>query len=147
MGALIARLRYRARLPGAAGYFLSVGLLLGLLAACPPESRALDAAAGVETDPGSGLIIDAGWELVRGHCVACHSARLVTQNRGSRETWLSMIRWMQETQGLWQFDQATENTILDYLARNYGPADVYRRSPLAPEFLPANPYAKKTPSK
>lgn len=92
------------------------------------------------TDPASGLIIDSGWELVRGHCAACHSARLVTQNRGSREAWESMIRWMQETQGLWQFDPETEATILDYLARNYAPGETYRRMPLPMEQMPPNPY-------
>ena len=98
-------------------------------------------AAGPQVDPGSGLVIDAGWELVLGHCTACHSARLVTQNRGSRETWLSMIRWMQESQGLWPFDTVTEDAILDYLSRNYAPAASSRRAPLARELLPANPHA------
>jgi mono/diheme cytochrome c family protein len=108
-----------------------------------PATAATPGSGGLEVDPASGLVIDAGWELVRGHCSACHSARLVIQNRGSRETWLSMIRWMQESQGLWQFDPATEATILDYLSRNYGPMASSRRAPLPSDQLPVNPYARK----
>jgi hypothetical protein len=106
-----------------------------------PTVAASAAPANQAIDPVSGLIIDAGWELVRGHCGACHSAKLVTQNRGSREAWESMIRWMQETQGLWQFDPETEAAMLDYLARNYAPAESYRRMPLPAEQMPPNPYA------
>lgn len=99
----------------------------------PPELAKLSAAP--EIDPGSGLIIDEGWELVRGHCAACHSAKLVTQNRGTRDTWEGMIRWMQETQGLWPLAE-NESLVLDYLAGNYGPLSVGRRRPLPPELLP-----------
>jgi hypothetical protein len=125
--------------------------LAGILLLMAGQATAADASRGEppvagapvgapKTDPLSGLIIDDGWELVRGHCAACHSARLVTQSRGSRDTWESMIRWMQETQGLWPFDVETETIILDYLARNYAPAEQYRRQPLPPELSPANPY-------
>jgi hypothetical protein len=89
-----------------------------------------------ETDPHSGMIIDQHWELVNAHCTVCHSARQITQQRGSRETWLHLIRWMQEEQGLWQFDTDTENNILDYLEKNYAPSASYRRAPLSPDLLP-----------
>ena len=105
--------------------------------------RTVEQSAGQEVDPSSGLIIDEGWELVRGHCAACHSARLVTQNRGNRQTWEDMIRWMQETQGLWPLDAVTENAILDYLARNYAPRAGARRAPLPAELMPLNPYEPK----
>ena len=87
-------------------------------------------------DTASGLIIDDHWELVRAHCTVCHSAGQVTQQRGTRDTWFNLIRWMQKTQGLWQFDEATENGILDYLAKNYAPPASYRRAPLTPDLLP-----------
>lgn len=87
-----------------------------------------------------GLIIDDNWLLVNANCSACHSAKLVTQNRGNRQTWLEIIRWMQETQGLWQFDPTTEKNILDYVAKNYPPSAVARRAPLPRTMLPANPY-------
>jgi hypothetical protein len=98
---------------------------------------------GPETDPASGLIIDDNWTLVRNNCSACHSAQLVTQNRGSRQNWLDMIRWMQETQGLWPFDAETEKGILDYLEKNYAPGTVHRRVPISKSLMPENPYENK----
>ncbi|WP_417616663.1 hypothetical protein [Oceanisphaera sp.] len=111
----------------------ALALLLGLAAA--PASAA-------EKDPHTGFIIAPGWETVRNNCIACHSASLVTQNSGSREHWLSLIRWMQESQGLWAFDADTENTILTYLSSNYGPKEDARRPPLRPDQRPENPYSQ-----
>jgi cytochrome c5 len=99
---------------------------------------ALPTAAAVETDPETGRIIAPGWDTVKTNCTACHSARFITWQRGDRETWLSMIRWMQKTQGLWQLKPATENTILDYLATNYPPGEASRRKNLPPAAMPAN---------
>ena len=158
-------MRYqRKHPPGADGLIYTFLFLAGvLLVGCgekqPPASAepsspppvtvektepAANPAPGI--DPVSGLVIDEGWELVLGHCAACHSASLVTQNRGSRETWKDMIVWMQETQGLWPLDPQTEATILDYLARNYPPSASSRRAPLPPEQMPANPYENTDPS-
>jgi len=88
------------------------------------------AASAQETDPETGLVIAEGWETVRDNCTACHSADLVTQNSGSRNHWEKLIRWMQKTQGLWEFAPETEATILDYLAEHYGPKEGARRPPL-----------------
>lgn len=93
-----------------------------------------------ETDPATGFIIAPGWETVRNSCIACHSAGLVTQNSGDREHWLSLIRWMQDSQGLWPFDPATEETILEYLSTYYGVKKGGRRLPLTADQLPVNPY-------
>jgi hypothetical protein len=89
-----------------------------------------------EVDEATGLRIDAGWEQVRVHCGGCHSHALVTSQRADRQTWLDMIRWMQATQNLWQFDAATEAAILDYLAANYPPQPNRRRAPIPPSLLP-----------
>ncbi|MBR9829701.1 MAG: hypothetical protein GYB41_13855 [Oceanospirillales bacterium] len=97
-------------------------------------------AIAAEKDPDTGLILADGWEVVRSNCTACHSAGLVTQNSGSRNYWLGLIRWMQATQNLWQFDAATEKTILDYLSTHYGVKEGARRQPLPREFMPVNPY-------
>jgi len=72
-------------------------------------------------DQVTGLIIDdkGHWETVRNNCIACHSAKIVTQNKMSRTTWLETIRWMQESQGLWPLGDS-ENLILDYLSTYYG---------------------------
>ncbi|MDY7115999.1 hypothetical protein RAN53_06525 [Halomonas sp. SSL-5] len=97
-------------------------------------------AGAQETDPESGLVMAEGWETVRSNCTACHSANLVTQNSGTRNHWEYLIRWMQETQGLWEFQPETEDTILDYLAEYYGPKEDTRRPALPRTLMPDNPY-------
>lgn len=87
-------------------------------------------------DPVTGLNIDAGWELVRAHCGGCHSHKLVTSQQADRQTWLDIIRWMQLTQNLWEFEDATESVILDYLSRNYPPQPNRRRAPIRPSLMP-----------
>jgi hypothetical protein len=63
------------------------------------------------------------------NCTPCHSARLVTQNRMTREGWEQTIRWMQKTQNLWDLG-ANEAIILDYLAAHYAPEKKGRRQNL-----------------
>ncbi|MCH8302180.1 MAG: hypothetical protein IH912_05460 [Proteobacteria bacterium] len=106
-------------------------LLLTALLLLP--GAALQAA---EIDEATGLIRNPGWELVRIHCGGCHSHATVTGQRADRQTWLGMIRWMQATQNLWQFDAATEARILDYLAENYPPQPNQRRAAIPPALLP-----------
>ncbi|WP_306642884.1 hypothetical protein [Sanyastnella coralliicola] len=77
----------------------------------------------------TGLIVDDGFEQVKVTCLACHSAKLVTQNRADRDGWKKMIRWMQETQNLWDLGP-NEDIILDYLAKNYAPEQEGRRANL-----------------
>jgi hypothetical protein len=111
-------------------------LLLTALLATTPTLRA-------ETDPATGLIIADDWELVRAHCGACHSYRLITAQRGDASFWRSAIRWMQRTQNLWALPEAQETAIVDYLARNYNETDWGRRPPLSPVLQP--PLNRQTP--
>ena len=103
-----------------------------LFAALP----SLTGARAADVDEATGLLVAPGWELVRAHCGGCHSHALVTGQRADRQTWLDIIRWMQATQNLWQFDAATEAAILDYLAANYPPQANRRRAPIPPSLLP-----------
>ena len=80
-------------------------------------------------DVSTGLIVAAGFEEVRSNCTNCHSAKLVTQNRMSRDTWRKTIIWMQTTQGLWDLGDR-QKIILDYLATHYSPEDEGRRANL-----------------
>ena len=95
----------------------------------------LSVPAAADTDSKTGLALGPGFEVVSVQCTVCHSARLITQNRTDREGWLEMIRWMQETQGLWPLG-AQEEAVLDYLAANYGARPAGRRAPLPPALLP-----------
>ncbi|WP_245953093.1 hypothetical protein [Alteromonas aestuariivivens] len=90
---------------------------------------------GTQIDQQSGLIKADGFSLVLAHCSACHSPSLITQNAMSRERWLQIIRWMQNTQKLWPLGDA-EPVILDYLSTWYGPKTSARRPPLAPYLMP-----------
>ena len=91
-----------------------------------------------EIDSATGLNIAPGWELVRMHCGACHSYKLVTSQKADREGWDKMIKWMQETQNLWSFDEITEEEILDYLSSSYPPGKTRRRPLLDISLMPIN---------
>ncbi len=77
----------------------------------------------------TGLIDSEGLQVVIASCTACHSAKLITQNRATREGWVSMIRWMQATQNLWDLGES-EELIVTYLATNYAPTKKGRRANL-----------------
>jgi cytochrome c5 len=121
-----------------------------LLSACSKEAPDAASVAAPEPavalqpalDPVTGFKMTGDWELVRGNCTACHSAKLITQQRGSARQWLTMIRWMQQKQNLWAFDADTENRIITYLADNYPPSDAQRRAAIPPHLMPPNPYAQ-----
>ncbi len=77
----------------------------------------------------SGLIVGENWELVKTHCTSCHSAQLITQNKATKEGWDHTIKWMQESQNLWDLGDDHEG-VVEYLATYYGPGDSGRRSQL-----------------
>lgn len=101
-------------------------------------------ADGVEVDSATGLVMRGDWELVRNNCIACHSSRLITQQRGTATQWINLIRWMQQKQNLWTFDPDTEQRIVAYLAENYPPQADRRRATIPPDLMPPNPYAPPT---
>lgn len=74
----------------------------------------------------TGLVYAPGFELVKANCTVCHSSKLITQNRATKEGWEQMIDWMQETQGLWDLGNKKEK-IVTYLAKNYAPESKGRR--------------------
>jgi len=88
-------------------------------------------------DESTGLIKNQGWQQVRAHCGGCHSHALVTSQRADRNTWQEIIRWMQATQNLWQFQPEVETQILDYLATSYPPQPNRRRAPIPATLMPA----------
>jgi len=77
----------------------------------------------------TGLIAGQGLESVLTYCVSCHSAKLITQNRATKEGWLSMIHWMYETQNLPKLGEH-EPIIVNYLADFYAPEALGRRKKL-----------------
>lgn len=126
---------------------LTLALAVSALAGCTDEPVTEQpvvppAAAGTEPaiDPVTGLRMATDWELVRANCVACHSAKLITQQRGTAQQWLTLIRWMQAKQNLWPFDADVEARIIAYLATNYPPGENRRRPPIPPALMPPNPW-------
>ena len=105
--------------------------ILPLLVLLPIVTDAAD------IDTATGLVVAPGWRQVRAHCGGCHSYKLVTAQRADRRTWLEIIRWMQASQNLWQFEPSTEAQIIDYLAASYPPLANRRRAPLPPRLMPA----------
>ena len=77
-------------------------------------------ADSLKHDPTTGLVVDERLTLVVAQCTACHSSKLILQNRFTRDGWKEKIRWMQRTQKLWDLGE-TEPVVLDYLVKYYGP--------------------------
>ncbi len=124
--------RSATALLGVATLVAGVPAVPRISADAPPSGRAV-----VEIDPATGLVVDPRLPLVQGQCTVCHSAALITRTRASRETWESMIRWMQATQNLWVLPPPVETAILDYLGEHYAPTRRRgRRAPLDPALLP-----------
>jgi len=82
----------------------------------------------------TGLYDDPDLPIVINTCTSCHSAKLITQNKATRDGWHSMIKWMQATQGLPDLGK-TEPVVLDYLARYYAPTKSGRRMNLDMEAI------------
>lgn len=74
----------------------------------------------------TGFVEGEGLMEVVNNCTNCHSAKLVTQNRMSGDGWRSVIKWMQETQNLWDLGK-NEDIIVKYLATFYAPEKKGRR--------------------
>ena len=78
----------------------------------------------------TGLVDAEGLKTVVQNCTACHSAKIITQNRMNEERWVSTIKWMQETQNLWDLGENQE-VIVKYLVTNYPPKKKGRRENLS----------------
>ena len=108
----------------------------------PNESESMETAQPMtkisEADPSmvvegihspTGLKAGEGLQLVITNCTGCHSAKLITQNRATKEGWENIIAWMQATQNLWELGDNLE-PIVSYLAEQYAPEQKGRRLPL-----------------
>lgn len=66
----------------------------------------------------TGLVVAEGYREVINNCTNCHSASLVIQNRMDAKGWEATIKWMQETQNLWDLGD-NQQLIINYLVSNY----------------------------
>lgn len=106
-------------------------------------SISLPAAEAVPLDPATGMKMTGDWEIVRNHCIICHSPRTFLQTRGTEANWTSVLEWMQTRGGLWKLDPKVEKAIVRYLADNYGPDQQFRRAPIPATLMPVNPYTSE----
>ncbi|MBW7850830.1 MAG: hypothetical protein H3C38_10065 [Rhodospirillales bacterium] len=100
--------------------------MAGLLAGGP--AWAADAPSPFLTRPGAGMPEQSaalppgeGRDEVEGICSACHSIRMVTQQRLSRDRWDELLDWMVAEQGMPELDAETREKVLDYLADHLSP--------------------------
>ncbi|MEM9075840.1 MAG: monoheme cytochrome C [Bacteroidota bacterium] len=129
---------YRKLIIGFSLIFICIFSLLyiiinpAILQKTPDESELVDITPESEDKIENGIHVATGFvdgdgltEVIQ-NCTNCHSAKLVTQNRMSKEGWVATIRWMQETQNLWDLGN-NEEIIVNYLATNYAPDKKGRR--------------------
>lgn len=99
-----------------------VKLMIACQSPPPCEGGGWGVVDTLQLDKETGLVIDERLNLVRAHCTACHSPKLITQTHLTRDGWRQKIRWMQRTQKLWDLGES-EPVVLDYLVKYYGPED------------------------
>ena len=97
-------------------------LLFVLLAALLLNGEKSASPQKPELDPTTGLVMAKDWELVRAHCLACHSMKTITQSSKDRANWAKTMQKMQQFEGLYPLGEV-ESQILDYLAENYPVSD------------------------
>jgi len=88
-------------------------------------------ANGDSDDEYDGLPPGEGRDDVYSYCAACHSAKLVSQQGLTRESWDETLDWMIEEQGMIAPDEEMRTVILDYLSKylntDHRPAHVKAR--------------------
>jgi hypothetical protein len=97
-----------------AGLVLLIGSVFWALAARTPALADDDAALAALPD-------HAGKEETYYTCNACHSFRLVAQQRLPRTRWDQLLDWMVEEQGMVELAPEDRALILDYLELAFGP--------------------------
>lgn len=88
-------------------------LASGMLLAAISPAVAQDELGGLPAGPGQ--------EETYYACSACHSIRLVAQQRLPRRRWDHLLDWMVEKQGMAELPAADRTLILDYLATHLNP--------------------------
>ena len=62
-----------------------------------------------------------GRSEVFGYCTACHNTALIRRSAFTRERWDELMDWMAEKHGMNPLEGEFRDSIVDYLARYYGP--------------------------
>ncbi len=78
-------------------------------------------ATGAEEDGIGLLATGTGAAETHAACTACHSERIVIQQGLPRRQWDELLDWMVDEHGMSPLRGRIRDTVLDYLARQYGP--------------------------
>lgn len=97
-------------------------LAAALALSAGPAAAAYEAPAEEETVLPEGE----GRSETFGYCTACHNTALVRRSRFSRAQWDGLMDWMTERHGMAPLEGDLRTTIVDYLARHFGPAQATR---------------------
>jgi len=86
------------------------------------QRQAEAAAAMAEQQEEETVLADGeGRSEVFGYCTACHNTALIRRSAITRERWDELMDWMAEKHGMNPLEGEFRDSIVDYLARHYGP--------------------------
>ncbi len=83
------------------------------------QSAALQDSLFNPADDYWGLPRDPGYEEVAAYCSACHSLRIVMQQRATPARWRELLVWMVEKQGMAPLDPDQRKLVQDYLGTHF----------------------------
>lgn len=108
---------------------LLAAMLGALLLAAPAwaqsdAARQADAARAIETTPEEEEVLPdgEGRSETFGYCSGCHNTAIIRRSRFTREQWDGLMDWMAQTQGMAPLEGELRATIVDYLAKHFGPS-------------------------
>ena len=61
------------------------------------------------------------------YCTVCHNTALIRRSRFTRPQWDGLMDWMAERHGMNPLEGEFRQTIVDYLAQHFGPAQAPAR--------------------
>lgn len=111
----------RGWMAAAAGALLAATVALAQDADLARRQAEAAAAMAARAEEESVLAEGEGRAEVFAYCTACHNTALIRRSAFTRERWDELMDWMAEKQGMNPIDGEFRDTIVDYLARNYGP--------------------------
>ncbi len=110
------------------GAALFAALGLGV-AGAQDARRDADAAQSIQATPEEETILPEGEGRSEtfAYCTVCHNTALIRRSRFTRQQWDGLMDWMSERHGMNPLEGEFRDTIVDYLARHFGPAQAPAR--------------------
>jgi hypothetical protein len=115
---------------------MRTSLLIAVLAACgigvavaQDAQRDADAAHAIQATPEKETILPdgEGRSETFAYCTVCHNTALIRRSRFTRQQWDGLMDWMAERHGMNPLEGNFRDTIVNYLATHFGPAQAPAR--------------------